>query len=188
VEDSEVLLVLVPVVLAGVAQILVIRFDPLPATAVPLDLGRTWRGARLFGAHKTIRGVVVMTVACAVATAVVMPRLLPPEDEPSTGWFWFGALVGLGYVVAELPNSFVKRRLGIEAGEASARHRGWQFVVDEGDSVVGVVVVVGLLTPVSWTWLALAGAAGFLLHVVVDRLLHTTGVKPSVARTADDHR
>lgn len=187
-EDSEVLLVLIPVVLAGFAQILVIRLDPLPATAIPLDLGRCWRGARVFGAHKTIRGVVVMTTACAVAAAVVMPRLLSPEDEPATGWFWFGALVGLGYVVAELPNSFVKRRLGIDAGESSARHRGWQYVVDEGDSVVGVVLVVALLTPVSWTWLVVAGAAGFLLHVVVDRLLHSTGVKPPVARSADDGR
>jgi hypothetical protein len=184
VEDSEVLLVLVPVVLAGLAQTLVIRFDPLPGTAVPLDLGRTWRGARLLGAHKTVRGVVVMTVACAIASGVVMPLLLPDGDEPSTGWFWFGALVGLGYVAAELPNSFVKRRLGIDAGADSADHRACQYVADQGDSVVGVVVVVALLVPVSWVWLTLAAVLGFLLHVVVDRLLHATGVKPPAVREA----
>jgi len=186
VEDIEVLLVLVPVVLAGLAQTLVIRFDPLPSTAVPLDLGRSWRGARILGDHKTVRGFVVMTVGCALAAGVVMPLLLPPNDAPATGWFWFGALVGLGYVVAELPNSFVKRRLGIEAGEDSGRHRGCQYVADQGDSVVGVVVVVAALTTVSWPWLALAAALGFGLHVVVDRLLLATGVKPPTARSGGD--
>jgi hypothetical protein len=175
-EGVRVLVIVVPVLLAAAVQSAVIRFDPLPRTAAPLDLGRSWRGRRILGPHKTWRGLVVWVGTTAVFTVMVF-RWVAPTDEPVMGWFAFGILLGAGYALAELPNSFVKRRLGIEAGAESPRYRRWQYLADQGDSVVGMLVVVALVLDVAWPWLLVLTALGLGLHVMGDRALHATGVK-----------
>jgi hypothetical protein len=178
-DGARVLIVVVPVLLAAVVASLVIRFDPLPATAVPLDLGRLWRGRPILGPNKTWRGLVVWVVATAVFSVLVFTVLPPTDDRPVVGWFGFGLLLGAGYALAELPNSFVKRRLGIEAGGETTRHVRWQYLADQGDSVLGMFVVVVLVLDVAWPWLLLLTALGLLLHVLGDTVLHATGVKPN---------
>lgn len=65
----------------------------------PVDGGRCWRdGQRLFGAHKTWRGIAV-----AVAGGAALGPLL------GVGW-WQGAVVGLLAMVGDLLSSFIKRR------------------------------------------------------------------------------
>jgi len=65
----------------------------------PVDGGRCWRdGRRLFGTHKTWRGIVV-----AVAGGAALGPLL------SAGW-WQGAVVGLLAMTGDLTSSFIKRR------------------------------------------------------------------------------
>lgn len=177
-DGARVLIVVVPVLLSAVVVSLVIRFDPLPATAVPLDLGRTWRGRPILGPNKTWRGLVVWVVATAVFGALVFAVVAPTSEPPVVGWLGFGLLLGAGYALAELPNSFVKRRLGIEAGAETTRHSRWQFLADQGDSVLGMLVVVVLVLDVEWPWLVVLTALGLLLHVLGDTVLHATGVKP----------
>ena len=63
----------------------------------------------------------------------------------------FTALLGLAYVLAELPNSYVKRRLDIAPGQNS---RGWKgrlfIVIDQIDSVLGCLLLAMLLMPLQW--------------------------------------
>ena len=47
-----------------------------------------------------------------------------------------GGLLGIAYVVAELPNSAFKRRLGIAPGQLPARNRFWFALMDQADSAV----------------------------------------------------
>ena len=58
-----------------------------------------------------------------------------------------GFAVGFGFMLAELPNSFVKRQLGIEPG--SLPQNAWTkpvwFAVDQVDSVVGGMLMLSLL-------------------------------------------
>ena len=73
--------------------------------AYPLDGGvRLGDGQPLFGASKTIRGIVSAVVATALGGVVV-------------GWGWkVGAVVGLVAMGGDLFSSFVKRRLRLAAG------------------------------------------------------------------------
>jgi len=180
VSEVRIFVILLPLVAAGVAQGFVIKRNPWPALALPLDGGREWRGRPILGPNKTVRGVLVMVTATAVASAVVF-RLIPPAPAPTYGWFGVGILLGLGYALAELPNSFVKRRLGVQAGTASKRGRRLQYLADQGDSVVGVVLVVACVFDFSARALVALGLAGLLVHILFDRGLHATGVKTRAA-------
>ena len=138
------------------------------AFAVPLDGGLTLRGRRVFGDHKTLRGFVVIAPAAAFAFAA----LSGIAGEATGRFLWtlssgqyaaLGAWAALGFMAGELPNSFVKRQLGIAPGGA-ARSRGGtvvQFVFDRIDSGGGMLTAGSLAVPNpagTWALVLLAGA------------------------------
>ena len=76
---------------------------------------------RLFGDNKTLRGALVMAGGTTVAAIALTRRRwfrdrLPGELREAPPAL-YGALLGAGVVLGELPNSFVKRRLGIASGD-----------------------------------------------------------------------
>ncbi len=76
-----------------------------PRLAAPLDLGvRLADGARLFGAHKTWRGLVVAVLA-ALTTAVVV-------ECPAGA----GAAAGFAAMLGDALSSFAKRRMKLRPG------------------------------------------------------------------------
>jgi hypothetical protein len=97
-----ILLVLVMLVLANGAPVIAKRLLG-KRFALPLDCGLLWRDGRpVFGASKTIRGIIAAIVACSLGGWVV----------------GMGSLLGAGFAAAsmagDLASSFIKRRLGIE--------------------------------------------------------------------------
>lgn len=137
------------------------RFD------VPIDGGRMWRGQRLFGDNKTFRGFVVMVPATATSFASI--AALWPAAAADHLWklsapeyLGLGAWAGFGFMAGELPNSFLKRQLGVPPGGVASGRIGGPLLalVDRCDSVVGAMVFVSLVVPVpvaTWTLVALIG-------------------------------
>jgi hypothetical protein len=174
-----------PVLVAGIGQVAILRTGLLPRLAVPLDLGLHWRGKPVFGPRKTWRGVIVMTTLSALtarAQAVAArrsPRLraICPFDYQKVNPWLLGGTLGIGYCLAELPNSFVKRRLGIPPADTSQRFAWLQYLVDQSDSVAGCLLALRFFYRPMWTEAGLAFATGLGLHIAVDRLMHALGVK-----------
>lgn len=75
----------------------------------PLDLGRKFRGKRIFGDHKTIRGLLA-GVASGIIIAGVESIFLP-------FMLLVGVALSLGTHIGDLFGSFVKRQLGMKEGE-----------------------------------------------------------------------
>jgi CDP-archaeol synthase len=170
----RVLYLIAPAVVAGIVHAVVIKRDLLTALAKPLDAGRG-----VLGANKTWRGIAVMVVGSTVFVA--LQRVIALDgialldySEPLT--LLFGAALGAGYSLAELPNSFVKRRLGVPAGRRARRFAPLQYIADQGDSVIGAALAVALFVR-DMEVLALVVALGFALHALVDRLLYVLHVK-----------
>ena len=175
---AQVLWLALPVVIGGALHILAIRRDAFPALArVPLDAGLTVRGHRLFGDNKTLRGGVVMIGATTLATVLLAPlaRTCPPLDalalsnmqaDHPAAW---GALLGAGYILGELPNSFAKRQLGIPPGAAAPQGlRALFWVLDQVDSLVGILLVLSLVWDPT-------------LEVVLGLVVLTLAVHPAMA-------
>ena len=138
-----------PLALSGCVHLLVLKHDWLAGLRrAPLDFGATWRGSRIFGANKTWRGAFIL-IGCTAAFAALLapinehwlrwPILVPFAQAHPAAW---GALLGGGDIVGELPNSFIKRQLGIAPGASGSAITGKLFwVVDQLDSLAGMLLV-----------------------------------------------
>src|SRR5262245_61717912 len=166
-----------PVVVAAIAHVIVLKFHWLESLRIPLDGGATWRGQRVFGDNKTVRGAVVM-IGVSMIVAVLQGTLRIPAleyfDYGATNLLLLGFLLGLGFVLGELPNSFIKRQLGVAPGAHGGR---WHAVADQLDSVIGGLVVVSIIwVPPLRVWL-IATILGSGLHIAVNGLFVLLGVK-----------
>lgn len=161
---AHALYLIAPAVVAGCVHAVVIKRNAFSRLAFPLDGGLRFRGAAVFGANKTWRGVLVMVVVSTAAAASVG---LSPV---------LGTCLGAAYSLAELPNSFVKRRLGISPGARSLRAAAIQYVADQGDSAAGCMLA---LIPFvdGAALLATVFIVGFAVHAAIDALLYVLGVK-----------
>jgi dolichol kinase len=156
----QALLLIGPIVLSGLVHQLVRRRDLLRGLARSLD-DLFFGGRLMFGRNKTLRGFVVMPAACAALFGLERVAL---SSAPLPAWA--GAIAGLAYVLAELPNSYFKRRLGVQAGAPSTP---LFFVADHLDSALGCAIAFLLLLQ-PWAVVLTGLLLGPLLHVAVNRL------------------
>jgi CDP-diglyceride synthetase len=185
-----------PVVIAGILHMVLVRRNALARLAVPLDGGRTLGGKPIFGPNKTWRGVVFMTFAPALLGAAqgallglwaeradVAPcdlgrfGLLLHLEGPLAQLVGYAALnlvLGFGYALGELPNSFLKRRVGIEAGKTSSR---FFFVLDQADSVIAALLLGKLFFPIEWATILVGIVSLTLLHLALNAALYFARVR-----------
>ncbi len=136
---------------------------------------------RWFGQNKTWRGFLVMPLA--TWPGVLLARSLEPLFDLNTPLFGdhsailFAFLLGLGYCLAELPNSFLKRRLGIREGQTSDRYKWFFVVLDQADSAVGCLLAYRLLLPVSAVTMVVAVGFGTILHLLINVTLYFAGIR-----------
>jgi CDP-2,3-bis-(O-geranylgeranyl)-sn-glycerol synthase len=125
-----------------------------PAWDQPLDGGRTFRGRRILGDHKTVRGVVCGMIVAAVvyqAQEIACERwegvraLVIVEPHGA----WFGALLGAGALGGDLVKSFAKRRIGVAPG------RPW-IPFDQVDWIAGALAVAAPFAHLDLPFVALA--------------------------------
>ena len=178
-----------PLVVGGLLQSLVLRFGLLPRLAVPLDFGGKFRGKRLFGDNKTLRGLLVMVLGAVVgmeAQSIVYSfglfRRISLFDYAKVNPVWAGAAFGLGFILGELPNSFLKRQCGIAPGGRGTGALFWLFsLLDQIDSIVGCLIAAALTFWVpDWNIVVWTLAAGILLHMAVNGFFVLVHVKARI--------
>ena len=110
----------VPAYLANMSPVLVQKW--FTSLAVPMDGGRTFRGRRILGDHKTWRGLLA---GVAVGSVVLALQILAHEAGFMRGValldyaqcsLWLGVLMGLGTGIGDAVKSFFKRQIGIAPG------------------------------------------------------------------------
>jgi hypothetical protein len=171
-------------VIAGMAQTAWFAARLSRRFAWPVDGGATFRGRRVFGANKTVRGFVVMVPAAAVAFALVATLIRDPVAAglwplSIPGYALLGACAGLGFMAGELPNSFIKRQLDVSPGDRarSPLIAALQFLIDRIDSGVGMLIAVSLVAPTpAMTWL-LVLVIGPTFHWAFSLLMFYLGLK-----------
>ena len=175
-------------VLAGIAQTAWFASAESGRFRQPIDGGLTFRGRRVFGDNKTVRGFVVMVPATAAAFATLAifagdPAALGLWPLSIVGYLVTGAVAGLGFMAGELPNSFLKRQLGIGPGEAAGTPvaAAVHFALDRLDSGVGMLLALSVLVRVSWLTVATVLTLGPVIHWSFSMLMFRLGVKARAA-------
>lgn len=163
-----------PAYVANMAPVLI--GGRLRALAVPLDGGATFRGRRVFGDHKTVRGLVVGVAAGMVVFEVQaalyaadLCRALAPIDYATLG-HWPGALLGFGALAGDALKSFFKRQVGIVPGAS------W-LGPDQLDFFAGAVALGALVWTPPLAATLLAVPIVFVADVAVSALGFSLGMK-----------
>jgi hypothetical protein len=180
---------LLPLLGGALLHGLCMRYGWLGWLARPIDGGIAIGKRPLFGHAKTWRGPVTVAAGAAAVWALqqhVLHRLgaiaaIELVDFASLPGCWFGAALGAAAELAELPNSFVKRRLGIESG-ATARRRlpGVVFYLwDQLDLLAGYWLVLALAVPATPTRVALSAAIVGSIHPLLTLAGYLLGMRPT---------
>lgn len=113
---------------AGVSNMTPIIASKLPGLRdwkTPMDLGKTWRGKRVFGQNKTWRGLVSGVIAGTLVGVAIFGLSIPVIA--------ISAAMSAGALIGDAVESFFKRQRGIESGNT------W-FPFDQTDYIVGGLV------------------------------------------------
>ncbi len=179
-EIPKVLWLAVPVMVAAAVHIAILRLKLLESLKRPMDFGLTLRGKRLFGDNKTWRGAVVYTAATVLA---ILPqgyfRLPDLEyfDYGQANLPLVGFLLGLGFALGELPNSFLKRQWGIGPGQ---RGNPFFVILDQVDSLIGCLALLCFVwVPPLQTWVVVLLLCT-LLHIAFNGVFVLVGLKKSI--------
>lgn len=188
---ARMLITLLPVILAGVSVMIVVKLPILDSLKNPMDGGkRLADGKRLFGDHKTWKGFIAYPLLAAFWTlihgwiAASFPRyealnyLYVHHNNRFLYNLVMGLALGLAYAAFELPNSFMKRRLGIDEGETTSGLSRYLFIfIDQADSVIGCVLVLAIVYPMSLGFFLAYILLGAAIHILFNALLQVLGLR-----------
>lgn len=182
---------MIPVIIAGILNMLFVKTPLYKRLNRPIDGGGTLRdGKRVFGENKTwagFFGMIVFGAASQVLWGLVctgFPELCPIYScFGNTPLFNLaaGAAMGFTYVLFELPNSLVKRRLDIPSGKTLRSFKGSVFfVVDQVDSLFGVAGVFAMLFPMTVREYFAYILLGAGTHIAVNSILFATRIRKNI--------
>ena len=162
----HIVMFVLPLMLANLSHMICIKLDLFPSLAQPIS-------ERYFGESKTYRGFVLLTVFTA-AYCVAMVYLFTLKFVPFA--MVVGAVLGFVYALAELPNSFMKRRLNIESGQQGKR-KWLQLFVDKLDSLLVLIPVYYVIIDISIIQVIFLLLLSFLIHVFLSFTVWKLGLK-----------
>jgi CDP-2,3-bis-(O-geranylgeranyl)-sn-glycerol synthase len=154
---------------AGIANMI-----PIPVSKIsflrrfiyPIDFYQTFRGKRIFGDHKTVRGLLFACIA-AVLVSWIQVGLYKSGfgkdfimmDYSSVNPFIFGVLSAIGALGGDAIKSFFKRQIGVEPGKA------W-FPFDQVDYIIGGIICTAIYVPLTLYHYILIFVLYFGLHLL----------------------
>lgn len=162
------LLFFLPAGVSNMAPIFTSKLPVINQWKTPLDLGKTWRGKRIFGTNKTWRGLLSGIIAGTVTGLFLYGPFF--GDENQLTFLLVCAAMSAGALVGDAVESFFKRQRGIPAGSA------W-FPFDQTDYIIGGLLFTlpfGVLPLwlISWIFVMY-----FTLHLVSSYIGYLLGLK-----------
>lgn len=156
-----------PAAFANTAPVIANNIPYINRFNMPMDFGKTFRGQRIFGDHKTFRGLaagISAGLVCALAELLLFNTYDWPHtvvagriDYSQASILLMGAAMGAGALLGDAVKSFFKRQMGVKPGDA------W-VPFDQIDFILG-----GLLLSIPFARLPLTT---YLAIAIIMTLLH----------------
>jgi CDP-2,3-bis-(O-geranylgeranyl)-sn-glycerol synthase len=166
----------VPSYIANMAPVLVkkIKFLDYPA-----DFGKSWKGNRILGSHKTLRGFFFGTLFALITFEI--QRILYSHNilkslaliDYAASPFYLGALIGFSALFGDSIKSFFKRRLGIQPGHP------W-IPFDQIDFLVVSIIITAFFSKITLLDSLLALALVFFLTLIVQYISFRLKLKEDI--------
>lgn len=169
----QVIYLLIPAAFANMMPVFVSKLNFLN---YPVDFKLKLSGKRIFGDHKTFRGLFFGIFGSIIVVYLQKTfydfgffRNLGLVDFDSTNFLVFGFLIGFGVLFGDLIGSFIKRRLDFKPGKSF-------FILDQINSMLGFGIFVGFVYFKSWVLFFYALAAWFAGHLIFKYLGYLLGM------------
>lgn len=179
---------LLPLIGGGVFHGLCMKLGWLSFLKSRVDRSYEVRGRPLFGANKTFRGIVAVGIGTAILLGLqttVLHRLpsvraIELFDYGRVNGWLLGFAVGAAAMIAELPNSFLKRQLDVGPGQAAQGPIGAVlYVLDQIDVLLGAWPVFGLVLDVKVAWIVWSVIIVIVMHQVLTTVTQALGMRAS---------
>ena len=154
-----------PVGLATLGAFFSAKIPYLKKLSYPADFYLKFRGKRVFGSHKTIRGFII-GIICGIITIYIQIfiyeqsavfRQIMIFDYSLIDPIIFGSLCGLGALVGDAIKSFFKRQNNIAPGKS------W-FPFDQMDQIIGGIMLTWFYIQLDLSRYILITVVWFLIH------------------------
>jgi CDP-2,3-bis-(O-geranylgeranyl)-sn-glycerol synthase len=156
---------------AGLANAAPVFANKIPQTnwlAVPLDGGKHFRGKRITGDHKTVRGLLAGTLMGIVVFWLQIiafnhsswvRSISQSVNYSNLNPILCGAALGAGALLGDVIKSFFKRQFNISSGKT------W-FPFDQIDYIIGGLLACQIFVELSFGQIVMVGIVWFILHPV----------------------
>lgn len=185
---------LIPVILAGISNMVFTKTNVYQKYKQPMDGGRKLKdNERVFGENKTWIGFlsmimfsmliqVIWGMACRNIPVFIGKNYLYEQGTGSLLYdLLIGFLLGFAYMICELPNSFIKRRLKIIPGKTKRGVTGGIFfIIDQIDSIIGVTFVLCFFYPMPPIQFLLFLILGGATHISVNLILYFVKIRKNI--------
>jgi len=177
-------------IISGIVHTIWMRSRISLSFVIPLDGGLKLRQRRILGDNKTLRGLMVLIpgTGCSFfllgtvvrSQAGVLDGVWPLSPA---AFGLLGLLAGLGFMLGELPNSFIKRQMGILPGEAAKGpiRKVVFLIMDRVDSLLGMLLAISLVVPTPWQIWLYVFVLGPFIHLFFSFVLFLLKVKGRAA-------
>ncbi len=184
---------LMPVILAGIINMVFTKTSVYKKYRRPIDNGKVLKdGKRLFGDNKTWIGFFSMIIFAAISQVIWglvcnlnsfsgLNYIYDNIENTIVSNILIGIVFGLAYVICELPNSFVKRRIDITPGKTASGIKGIVFyIVDQIDSIIGVTFCLLLFCKMPVWQFFLYIFLGAITHIIVNLILYALKIRKNI--------
>lgn len=164
--------------LANLTPILASRIPPLKKYTYPLDFKLKFRNRRIFGTHKTIRGL-VCGILIGILTVYIEQLLYSHfrifQSVVSINYMSInppvlGFLMGFGALGGDSAESFIKRQIGVKPGDS------W-FPFDQLDYILGSMFLSSFYIKLEPIEYILSPFVWFSLHLIFSAIGYTLRFK-----------
>lgn len=157
-----------PAGVANMAPVFAAKIPVLSSLDTPLDGGLKLNGKRIFGDHKTVRGLI-----SGILLAILFVWLQQVLYTAQPSWFGWseldyrfvnplivGFLLGFGALGGDALKSFFKRQLGVKPGDS------W-FPFDQIDYILGAIIITAGIITLPFVFYLFSILLWICLHLVV---------------------
>lgn len=166
---THIMLFFIPLICGNICHMIIVKNNWFNILNIPISIP-------LFGLNKTFRGIVVLPIITGV---IALNNSIFFGPFETTVWydFFVGLGLGIAYILSELPNSFLKRKLGIASGQQSKRYSLVQTIIDKSDSLIGVLGFYYFVITISFNAILLLFFASMIIHISLSQFLVLIKIK-----------
>ncbi|MDD3887769.1 MAG: CDP-2,3-bis-(O-geranylgeranyl)-sn-glycerol synthase [Patescibacteria group bacterium] len=162
---------------AGIANMAPVFAKKINFLNIPVDFGKSFRGQRIFGDHKTWRGYFSAIIIGVIVSGIQAYLYFSFEFFQSLTIFpfreynfiLFGFLSALGAMIGDTVKSFFKRQANVQPGQ---KFIPW----DQIDFILGALIFISFYFRPNWLVYVILLVLVPFLHVLINRIGFWLGI------------